>query len=496
MKSIAIAVIIHLSYALSVSAQNTPVVFDLKSMIPTSPEAAILGRFGEIPIGYYTGTPDISIPLYTIKEGGLEIPIALKYHASGIRVTDEATSVGLGWLLEPQPSILQIINGKKDWGQNGGDNLPYEPTDNGGYAFLKGRMTSSYNSFLSEGDALKPQTQCCTFVYAGCNSRVGGDSGPVLNGLLQGDGQPDTYQYNFMGYSGKFYIHPETGEIVFLDKKSHIIFQKPPYYPSNSIEWMATTLDGNKFLFETVESAQNLVQNYDVTSLKLSTIQLHNGKTIDFNYYSGYYNANTYSETYAEPYPFNLSQAPQGSITPYQIYYTNSTKTLANITSPEVIINFHLEDRIDLAYGNDNDGDDSNGTLSTKRIKSIDIISRVTNKKIKSFNFYYSYFPYNTIGSTSSGLSQEALDVLGKRLKLDSLTEIGYDPITGTPNYKPSYKFTYDQTILPLKNSFAKDFWGQYNGQDNKLLMPDFTYLYYSGHPEFQNFRTYYTPNS
>jgi hypothetical protein len=44
--------------------------FDVKSLIATSPEAAMLGPFGDIPIGYYTGTADISIPMYTIKEGG------------------------------------------------------------------------------------------------------------------------------------------------------------------------------------------------------------------------------------------------------------------------------------------------------------------------------------------------------------------------------------------------------------------------------------------
>src|SRR5258706_8838150 len=61
-----------------------------KINIPTSPEAALLGRFGDIPIGYYTGTAGISIPLYTIREGSLEIPVTLSYHSSGIKVEDQA----------------------------------------------------------------------------------------------------------------------------------------------------------------------------------------------------------------------------------------------------------------------------------------------------------------------------------------------------------------------------------------------------------------------
>lgn len=31
-----------------------------------SPEVANLGTFGSIPVGLYTGTPNISVPLYTI----------------------------------------------------------------------------------------------------------------------------------------------------------------------------------------------------------------------------------------------------------------------------------------------------------------------------------------------------------------------------------------------------------------------------------------------
>src|ERR1700740_2827459 len=93
-----------LCVSLTASAQthtDSRTNYNLKQMLPPSPEAAMLGRFGDIPIGYYTGTADISIPLYTIKEDGIEVPITLSYHSSGIKVADQATDVGLGWMLEP-----------------------------------------------------------------------------------------------------------------------------------------------------------------------------------------------------------------------------------------------------------------------------------------------------------------------------------------------------------------------------------------------------------
>jgi len=66
----------------------------LKNILATSPEAAMLGRFGDIPISYYTGTADVSIPLYTIKKKpDWKCLFVLRYHGSGVKVDDEATNV-------------------------------------------------------------------------------------------------------------------------------------------------------------------------------------------------------------------------------------------------------------------------------------------------------------------------------------------------------------------------------------------------------------------
>ena len=36
-------------------------------IIPPSPNAASLAKFGDIPVSHYTGATDISIPIYTIQ---------------------------------------------------------------------------------------------------------------------------------------------------------------------------------------------------------------------------------------------------------------------------------------------------------------------------------------------------------------------------------------------------------------------------------------------
>ena len=66
-----------------------------------------------VPVNEYNGTPNISIPIYTIKEPGLSIPISLMYNASGIKVTEEASWVGLGWDIS-LGSIVQVVKGGND----------------------------------------------------------------------------------------------------------------------------------------------------------------------------------------------------------------------------------------------------------------------------------------------------------------------------------------------------------------------------------------------
>src|SRR5665647_2688421 len=66
---------------------------------PLSPNAAALGKYGEVPVSLYTGIPNISIPLYDIAVKGFHLPILLSYHAGGIKVEDVPSWVGMGWSL-------------------------------------------------------------------------------------------------------------------------------------------------------------------------------------------------------------------------------------------------------------------------------------------------------------------------------------------------------------------------------------------------------------
>lgn len=82
--------------------------------VPQSPNVAALGQYGTYNVNLYTGLPEISIPIFEATSGSLKAPITLSYHAAGIKYTDQATWVGLGWSLSAGGQVSRNTIGKPD----------------------------------------------------------------------------------------------------------------------------------------------------------------------------------------------------------------------------------------------------------------------------------------------------------------------------------------------------------------------------------------------
>lgn len=84
-------------------------------LTPASPVAASVIRYIDHPVTHSLGLAEVTIPLYTVKNGDLEVPIYLSYHGSGIRVDDIAGPAGLGWTLNCGGSmVFQYRGGTSD----------------------------------------------------------------------------------------------------------------------------------------------------------------------------------------------------------------------------------------------------------------------------------------------------------------------------------------------------------------------------------------------
>ena len=100
----------HIANAQTPSTQN-PTKLDFN--IP-SPNAAGFEKFGNVPVNYFNGLPNISVPIYNVVAGKHSLPISISYHAGGIRVDDISGDAGLGWNLSAGYKITRVLRGKKD----------------------------------------------------------------------------------------------------------------------------------------------------------------------------------------------------------------------------------------------------------------------------------------------------------------------------------------------------------------------------------------------
>ncbi len=151
----------------------------IEKIIPVSPNAASLGLYGSIPVGHYTGVSKISIPLYEIDLDGKKFPISISYHASGIKVGQEASWVGLGWALNIGGSITREMKGWDDF---------YSGTHPRGYYFDRDFPTCDNNNDI---DVRYGDQERQKYFNIGNN---------------QVDSEPDLFHFCFGDYAGTMFV--------------------------------------------------------------------------------------------------------------------------------------------------------------------------------------------------------------------------------------------------------------------------------------------------
>ncbi|WP_378187391.1 hypothetical protein ACE939_03470 [Aquimarina sp. W85] len=157
---------------------TTPSPQVLPTVIPPSPTVANLMSFEEVPVDYYTGQPDISIPLFSKNvHQDLVINVALRYNSQGIKVDSRSGWTGTGWSLFSGGTISRTIRGFPDESQYSRSLGVYH--------------TDQYWDFWNlEQDEMNQYMW-----YAAKPSRAHGY-----------DSALDLYQFNFLNFSGRFVV--------------------------------------------------------------------------------------------------------------------------------------------------------------------------------------------------------------------------------------------------------------------------------------------------
>lgn len=86
----------------------------IPKIVPPTPLSMEFNKYIDFPVSHAIGLPEISIPLYKLSTQGIVIPISLDYHASGIKVEQPEGMAGYGWNVNPGYRISRTIYGKAD----------------------------------------------------------------------------------------------------------------------------------------------------------------------------------------------------------------------------------------------------------------------------------------------------------------------------------------------------------------------------------------------
>lgn len=420
----------------NLSTQIAKAEFKAKQVVGPSPEAAELGKYGNVPVSLFTGTPGISVPLCDLKGKFLSLPVSLSFNASGFKPGDLAGWMGNGWSLNAGGVITRAVMGNPD-------------------------NTSNY---FGHNEAVNPPSNTNLFPYFTYLQNV------TTETL---ESQPDVYYYNFAGRSGKFFL--TTGQTVV--KKDQDMLRIIPCIACDPSSFRIIDEQGVNYYFTEIESTR-MVPNDDIggsavqynfpSSWYLSRIETPGGESIEFEYYTTgeQYLGQNLIPNKAVTYTYGQRNSGAGcSLTTISNTESNTSippftyikkKFLKKITLKRNSVVFAYID-LESTAGIRQDSDFSEDRL-LQQLKVYDVLNG-TARPAKQFNFTFGYFenPSNSVNNR-------------KRLRLESVQEVA---VNGSAVSKPPYTFTYNtQTSIPERFTARLDHWGYFNAYPNTSLVP------------------------
>lgn len=151
-----------------------------------SPNAASLGKYGDIPMNLSTGRANVNVPIYSLNDANIPLDISLNYDTGGVLVNDHPGWVGQNWSLNAGGVITRSMKGKNFDEFEGEGHMGYV---HHGYLFNYNKL----NILEWNTDAYLRNIA----VNAATNENV--------------DLEPDIFTFNFMGFNGRFFLG-EDGE--------------------------------------------------------------------------------------------------------------------------------------------------------------------------------------------------------------------------------------------------------------------------------------------
>lgn len=405
-----------------------------------TPNTYAFARYGDLPVDHSTGIPRISLPLTSISDRDITVDVSLSYYASGIKVDQEASWVGLGWSLNAGgvitcqtrgvPDKLDAKTGKMDRTLLRFRDYPDETIDQ--------FIDSERHKWVSAAD-IRPD---------GC------------------DAAPDIFYFNYCGRTGKFYLD-ENGKGCMVNQDDSLI----EFQPDGTFK--ITDEKGFVYLFKDKEYAyyEPIKQN-STSGWYLSSITSPAGGSITFAYAEGgtlstsivYRVDDTCCMTL---HPDVASHSIPPSYLRPAISY-NSGRGITGLVLSRITASSGA--CIDFACSTQNRKD----AFSVKGSMLETITARNSAGAVyKKYKLAYSYFKPDA----RHRIEAAYYEPLNNRLRLDTVTELASEGTDALPPYRFSYygdggPESDNIYALPYRMSPCQDHWGYYNHSDNKTIFP------------------------
>ncbi|NTE04308.1 hypothetical protein G6M26_06480 [Agrobacterium tumefaciens] len=402
-------------------------------IIPLTPNAAEFNRYGDYNVNPLTGRPDISIPIYKIISGSLEMPITLSYFAGGIKVNQVATWVGLGWSLNAGGIISRSVRG-----------IPDETFN---YGWIADPTTPAQLSQTTDAALIEK--------YAD----------------LSRDAEPDFFSYSTPSSSGKFIFRKTTQAFETIPYRPVKIFRSPGSTDVNN-NYQITDENGVNYYYaqkqnyvndnvrETPQALRFYTQSWYLTKIvsanqkdsivlkyKINTksTEIGNGRTTQPEWIAyPSYNRPFYRS--GKPDPINY---PNGPV----FIEKDIIQSSSSIATTEPALTEIIFKNGKIVFNSTTGRKDYPGAMlddiSIYRLDASNIY-----KQVEKISFNYDYF------KSANPISQ-----YDHRLKLNSISKLD-----SNANLGDIHKFEYNNITLPATLSTAQDYWGYYNGREQGFL--------------------------
>lgn len=428
-----------------------------------SPDAMAAIRFIQNPPNLYSGASSINVPI----GGG----VSLSYHTGGNKVSEYASSVGLGWSLNAGGMITRIVRGIPD-------ELP------NGYFDRKNVDDATYNGGAGRGQQVEE------FIAQGGNANLENFN----NGTY--DTEPDLYYIKAGGLTGVFTFDKQGNAVMMPHQDVQIervsSFRKNGYPvsgPEVKDAFKVTTSDGSVYYFGNQVDGNGYSISRDVATYnrKLNG----SGSEVDFGTSDSYtatwhltriitVSSGAIEFSYAD---FNTNATPKQSYAYYQQIYGNKHF----INNPDNVVEENLTTLNHLV------------TLEKAfRLTKVQSSSGVVELIWRGFREDLPAYPLlsGIVVSRYGGYSGADLDLVTKNSKYDKIFRLKFGYFgSGTSKRLRldeiqqedllPYTFTYNESmVLPSYGSAQIDHWGYYNSNAHKIsgtnsAIPSYTLPYY-----------------